>query len=176
MAQKFDTWGGVPAPKDNPRGDLPDDPDSLRREMLAMLLAFNRFTAGQLAEALGVSEDELARLREAPDVIELIRDLRCLMPRPGDVNELLMSDAERNIRWLRRVREGKFDHVEAKLLRVREDAAKALLDRQVPKKLAVVSAERDTYIDVTPGQVDRMKRLLAPIAAAENDDDAGQEG
>lgn len=143
----------------NPRRGLPDDAESLRREMLTILVAFNRFTPQQLQEALGLTPELIEAMRSDPDVVELIRDLRALLPRPGDVNELLMSDAERNIRWLRKLREGRFDHIDPKLLRVRGRAAEVLLDRQVPKKVAVALDVTRT-IDVTPAQVERMRALL----------------
>jgi len=152
------------------RRGLPTDPESLNREMLTILLAFNRFAPAQLAAAFGLALDDVDRMRQDPDVVELVSDIRGLLPRPGDINELLMSDAERNIRWLRKVREGTFDKVDAKLLRVRTDAAKTLLDRQVPKKVAV-SIETTRAIDVTPMQVERMRKLLAaPVDEIEEAD------
>lgn len=142
------------------RAGLPSDADSLRREMLTILLAFNRFSAAQLGEALGVGAQDIENLRSDPDVMELVLDLRGLLPRPDDINELLMSDAERNIRWLRRLREGQFDHVDPKALRVRERAAEVLLDRQVPKKVAIVASAGPRELDITPRQRDRMKALM----------------
>lgn len=145
----------------DPRKGLPTDPETLRREMLTILVAFNRFQPSQLAVALGATEDEIQEMRADPDVMEVVRDLRALLPRPGEINELLMSDAERNVRWLRKLREGRFDGVNPRQLRIRARAAEVLLDRQVPKKVAV-SVEAPPPIEVTALQVERMRALMAP--------------
>ncbi len=142
------------------RGQLPSDPESIWREMVALLLGFNRFSVEQLSNALGVPETEIETLRADPDLVQLVRDLRAVMPMPGEINELLMSDAERNIRWLRKVRDGLIDD-DPKRLRIRERAAETLLDRQVPRKVAVqVTDEKPRAIDITPQQHARMRALL----------------
>lgn len=143
------------------RAGLPTDPESVKREMMALVLAFNRFPAEQVAAMFGESIEYVELMRADPDVRELLLDLRALLPKPGDINELLMCDAERNVRWLRKLREGAFDDVDPKMLRVRERAAEVLLDRQVPKKVAVTLDTSTRAIDVTPRQVDKMRALLA---------------
>lgn len=164
-AQLVETASPVAAgTKRDPRAGLPSDPESLRREMVALLLAFNRFSPVQLSAALGLPPAEVDALRSDPDIAELAIDLRALLPRPGEINELLMSDAERNIRWLRKLREGRFDHLDPKMMRVRARAAEVLLDRQVPKKIAIAVTDERRAIDVTPAQVERMRRLLGPAA------------
>lgn len=142
------------------RGTLPADPESIWREMIALLLGFNRFSVEQIARAFGVEETEIETLRADPDLVQLVKDLRAVMPMPGEINELLMSDAERNIRWLRKVRDGLIND-DPKRLRIRERAAETLLDRQVPRKVAVqVEATQPRVIDVTPQQHARMRQLL----------------
>jgi hypothetical protein len=144
-----------------PRGTLPDDPESIWREMIALLLSFKRFSTDEIAHAFGVADSEIEALTADPDLVGLVRDLRAVMPMPGEINELLMSDAERNIRWLRKVRDGLIDD-DPKRLRIRERAAETLLDRQVPRKVAVqVADERPKAIDITPKQHARMRQLLA---------------
>ncbi len=168
-ASPLETASPVQGGPRDPRKGLPSDPASLRREMLTILLAFNRFATSQLSEALGLPADEVEALRSDPDIMELTRDLRAMLPRPGDINELLMSDAERNIRWLRKMREGHFDHLDPRIMRVRSRAAEVLLDRQVPRKIAVAVTDDRHVIDVTPAQIERMRQLMGP---AEDDADA----
>lgn len=158
---------------DGPAGELvPADRGTLTREMLTILLAFNRFSPDQIADTLGLPAATIRAMRSDPDVLEAIEMLTSLLPRPGAVNELLMSDAERNIRWMRGVREGRVDGQflgnDDKTLRIRADMAKALLDRQVAKKVEIAPAPL-REIDVTELQRKRMERLLleAPAQAAE---------
>lgn len=152
------------------RGQLPTDPESIWREMMALLLSFKRFSVEQIAQAFGIPETEVETLVADPDVVSLVRDLRAVMPMPGEINELLMSDAERNIRWLRKLRDGLIDD-DPKRLRIREKAAETLLDRQVPRKVAVhVTDEKPRAIDITPQQHARMRSLLAIPTGADLDD------
>jgi hypothetical protein len=74
-----------------------------------------------------------------------------------------MSDAERNIRWIRDVRDGKIDGIQlgsdGKTLMVRANMAKALLDRQVAKKVDV-SVQGLRTVDITEYQRQRMRALV----------------
>ena len=153
----------MPEP-DDPGGPLVKaDDDTLVREMVTILASFGRYSNEQIGAVLNRPPEEVAARRETPEVLEAIATLRSLLPRPGDVNEALMSDAERNIRWVRNLREGIVDNVrigtDAKTLAVRTSAAKMLMERQVAKKVEVVAPGLRT-IDVTPQERDRMRGLL----------------
>jgi hypothetical protein len=155
----------VPNPED-PAGPLvPADEDTLVQEMVALLSAFRRFSGGQIAIALHIPAERVVELQAQPAVQEMAEALRAILPRPGELNELLMSDAERNIRWLRGLREGRVDGeklgTDAKMLRVRSRAAEVLFDRQVAKKAEPHSAP-SRIIDISDVQLTRMRKLLGP--------------
>jgi len=139
------------------------DAATLTREMVTILAAFGRYSTVQIATAMGKPPEEIAQVRQDPDVLEVIATLRSLLPQPGEINELLMSDAERNIRWIRDVRDGKVDGVQlgtdGKTLMVRANMAKALLDRQVAKKVDV-SVQGLRTVDITDYQRQRMRALV----------------
>lgn len=145
------------------------DEATLVREMVTILSAFGRYSPAQIAKVVGRPEEEILTVREEPEVQEAMLTLRSLLPRPGDVNELLMSDAERNIRWLRNLREGRVDGgvlgIDSKTLLVRARAAQLLLDRQVARKVEITAKEL-RVIDLTDVQRARMRKLLdVPVAA-----------
>lgn len=147
------------------RGSLPDDKETLWREAVILLLAFKRFSVAQIALALGVQPEAIEELRQQPETRETLVDLRRLMPKPRDVNDLLADDADRNVRWLKRLRQGRVDGVtlgtDPKTLRVRQRAAEVLLDRQVPRKVALaVTANAPKTLDITPTHIERMRGLL----------------
>jgi len=139
------------------------DAATLTREMVTILAAFGRYSTAQIAAAMGKPPEEIATVRQDPDVLDVIATLRALLPQPGQINELLMSDAERNIRWIRDVRDGKVDGIQlgsdGKTLMVRANMAKALLDRQVAKKVDV-SVQGLRTVDITEYQRQRMRALV----------------
>lgn len=159
MAAERDT----PDPE-NPGGQLVSaDMETLTREMVTILCAFGRYSIEQIAQVTGRAAADVSALRNSPEVESAILTLKSLLPRPGDVHELLMSDAERNVMWMRELREGRVDGVtlgtDGKTLMVRANMAKALLERQAPKKVEVGPQTLRT-IDITPTQRERMKSLL----------------
>lgn len=148
------------------------------RQVVTVLLAFKRFSSPAIARALHVDVTAIEAVAAEPEVRDTAAALRRLLPKPRDVEEILMADAERNIRWLRRVREGKVDRerlgTSGRALQVRIDAAKALLDRQVPRRLSVMAPVR-RVIDVTPAHLAMMEQVLAlpdDILEGETDDAA----
>lgn len=149
---------------------VPADGETLLREAVTILLAFKRYSRQQIAEMLNVSLERIAELGSDPEVQSAIDGLTSLLPRPGDIHELLMSDAEKNIRWMRDLREGRVDGValgrDDKVLRVRADMAKALLERQVAKKVDI-SVKEVREVNITPIQRERMTKLLeSPVIDA----------
>jgi hypothetical protein len=149
------------APAGDPRSGLPRDVESVRVEVIAILLAFDRFSAPEIADALGIDAAIVEGVRDDLATAAMVNDLRAYLPPPGDVTALLKNDAEANVQWLRRMRDG-FIKDDPKLLRVRQRAAEVLLDRQVPKKLAPVRIDTKgaKAIDVTPEQAGRMRLLM----------------
>lgn len=146
---------------------VPADDETLLREAATILLAFKRYSQAQVAAILQVGIERVIELGSDPEVQSAIDGLTSLLPRPGEINELLMSDAERNIKWMRDVREGRVDGqrlgADDKTLRVRADMAKALLSVQVAKKVDIAVKEIRA-IDITPIQRERISKLLeAPI-------------
>lgn len=156
---------------ENPAKLVPADAVTLQREMVTILSAFDRFSAEQIASVLVLPLEAVKHLRRDPEVLDMIALLKSVLPRPGDLHELLMSDAEKNIRWLQRLRDGlvdgtKIDDRSATALRVRARAAEVLLDRQVAKKVEIQATPIRT-IDITDAQMERMRGLIGDGAVVQ---------
>lgn len=150
--------------RDAPGAELAPAPgELLTREAVMILSAFRRFSPAQIAATLRIGVEEVQAIRDDAECRDIIETLSGTLPRPGDLHDLLMSDAERNVLWLRKLREGRVDGdvlgTDAKTLAVRAGAARSLLERQIPKKVEVhaIPAREVTYTDEAYG---RMSRLL----------------
>lgn len=137
---------------------LPSGAESIRFEAMLIVLAFDRYTIEQIADAFQIPAAMIEACMDDPVARGKVNDLRGMLPATGDVQTLLANDAERNLQWLQNLRDGNI-RGDDKTLRVRARAAEVLLDRQIPKKVAEPVAAKVPR-DVTPENMDRMRGLL----------------
>lgn len=158
-------------------GDTPP-PRDWEREMLLLLLAFNRFAPADIAHAFGKDPAELEAMCSDPEVIRTRRALTRMLPGEQDIETVLLDDAEANFRWLRNLRRGyvdgkKLDSLDPKILRERRAAAQFLGERQIAKKVPAVDItvsrgrgrNDDAAIDVTPADEKRIASVMRMLEA-----------
>jgi hypothetical protein len=152
-----------PKPKER-RPECLDDPTW--REAALLMIAFGRARLDEIAKAMNVDLTVIQELRRDPSAQSAIAATRRILSRARNATDLLAEDAERNILFLSQLRDGIVDgHVldplDPKFIRERREAAKILVERQVPKRIAVTGGlDARAPIDITPAQEEHMRKML----------------
>ena len=164
-----------PKPKER-RPECLDDPTW--REAALLMLVFGRATLDQIAKALNVDLAVIQELRKDPAAQSAIAATRRVLSRARNATDLLAEDAERNVLFLSQLRDGIVDgHVLDSLnpvfIRERREAAKILVERQAPKRVAVTGGlEAREVIDITPALEEYMRKMLEAFPESPSAPDA----
>ena len=111
-----------------------------RTQVIAMLVA-GRYEVPEIARAVGVPLSDIYALKEREDFTEVVARFaqRYSKREINEMRAMLDNDAPHNFEFIRAVRNGEISE-DTKMLALRMDAAKALLDRQVRKESSEVAA------------------------------------
>jgi hypothetical protein len=149
--------------------DLPTKPSTdvldPRTQVIAMLVA-GRYEVPEIARAVGVPLSDIYALKEREDFTEVVARFaqRYSKREINEMRSMLDNDAPHNFEFIRAVRNGEISE-DTKMLALRMDAAKALLDRQVRKESSEVAAPTVVI------QIDARRRDVIAAALVEDSGD-----
>lgn len=143
-----------------------------RHHTMAALVAAN-MSAGEIAKRLGMHVNAVYRAMGSPLFkLEVERLTKKNVKEISDnYVDSVINDGARNVRFLKRVRDGKLNDLQycdpIDRVRLRLDASKTLFDRQMPKKQDNGNAAPQVNIVLSPQEqrvmVESLKAVGAPI-------------